>query len=197
MVLLSRSCKGHCIAPPSLISLCHKICMSQKGISPWPWRRNGEAANLQRPYTVHPLPTDLQMPTSEDVNKCSHIKSRKGVSNITAVRCLLLLTTLQLYRLPPPLSPPVSNSSYLFTRCQPVCQLLYSTTVLFKALYCKIKILFFMYYLCETIINLLQYSTIADCVSWIPRLTLLDLGTNWTYKRILRMELVWMWKIYC
>ena len=47
-----------------------------------------------------------------------------------------------------------------------------------------------MYYLCETIINLLQYSTIADCVSWVPRLTLLDLRTNWTYKRTLRMELV-------
>ena len=34
---------------------------------------------------------------------------------------LLLLTTLQLYHLPPPLPPPVSNSSCLFTRCQPLC----------------------------------------------------------------------------
>ena len=28
-----------------------------------------------------------------------------------------------------------------------------------------------------------QYSTtVADCVSWVPRLTLLDLGTNWSYE---------------
>ena len=34
---------------------------------------------------------------------------------------LLLPTILQLYHLPPPLPPPVSSSSYLFTRCQPLC----------------------------------------------------------------------------
>ena len=33
---------------------------------------------------------------------------------------LLLLMTLQLYHLPPPLSPPVSNSFCLFTWCQPL-----------------------------------------------------------------------------
>lgn len=27
-----------------------------------------------------------------------------------------------------------------------------------------------------------QSSTIADCASWVPRPTLLDLWTNWTYK---------------
>ena len=32
--------------------------------------------------------------------------------------CFLLLMTLQLYHLPPPLPPPVSNSSCLSTRCQ-------------------------------------------------------------------------------
>ena len=31
---------------------------------------------------------------------------------------------------------------------------------------------------------------IADCVSWVPSLTLLDLGTNWTYQRALGTELV-------
>ena len=71
----------------------------------------------------------------------------------------------------------------------PVCQLLYCTTVLLKVLYCKIKnvflCLFFMYYLCEKYYKpiTVQYY-IADCVSWVPRLTLLDLQTSWAYKRI-------------
>ena len=56
------------------------------------------------------------------------------------------------------------------------------TTVLFKVLYCKIKtfslffVFFLMYYLCEKYYKpiTVQYY-IADCVSWVPRLTLLDL----------------------
>ena len=67
------------------------------------------------------------------------------------------------------------------------CQLLCYTTVLFKVLYCKIKniffifCLFFMYYLCEKYYKpiTLQYY-IVDCVSWVPRLTLLDSQTTWT-----------------
>ena len=72
-----------------------------------------------------------------------------------------------------------------------VCQLLYCTTVLFKVLYCKIKNVFFILCVCflwfffnvkNTIkpITVLYY--IADCVSWVPRLTLLDLQTHWTYE---------------
>ena len=59
------------------------------------------------------------------------------------------------------------------------------TTVLFKVLYCKIKnvyflCLFFTYYLREKYYKPIpvQYYR-ADCVSWVPRLTLLDLRTNW------------------
>ena len=33
---------------------------------------------------------------------------------------------------------------------------------------------------------------IANCVSWVPRLILLDLRTTWTYECALRMELVCM-----
>ena len=83
-------------------------------------------------------------------------------------------------------------------------QPLYCTTVLFKVLYCKIKNVFFifcvflMYYLCEKYYKpiIVQYY-IANCVSWVPRLTLLDLQTNWTYERTLRMELVCIWGTYC
>ena len=104
---------------------------------------------------------------------------------------LLLLTILQLYYLPPPPSPPVSNSSCLFTRCQP----LYAsccTVLLYFSRYCSVRLkmfylFIFMYYLCEKYYKpiTVQYY-IADCVSWIPRLTLLDLQTNWTDERALR-----------
>ena len=42
---------------------------------------------------------------------------------------------------------------------------------------------FFMYYLCEKYYKVItvQYY-IADCVGWVPRLTLLDLLSNWIYK---------------
>ena len=56
------------------------------------------------------------------------------------------------------------------------CHLMYcTTTVLFKILYCKIKYfsVFFMYYLCEKYYK--PITVIADCVSGVPSLTLLDL----------------------
>ena len=55
-----------------------------------------------------------------------------------------------------------------------------------------------MYYLCEKYYKpiTVQYY-VADCVSWVPRLTLLDLWTNWIYKCTLRMELVHMYGTYC
>ena len=48
-----------------------------------------------------------------------------------------------------------------------------------------------MYYFCEKYYKpiTVQYY-IADCVSWVSRLTLLDLQTNWTYKGTLRTECV-------
>ena len=68
--------------------------------------------------------------------------------------------------------------------------------VLSKVLYHNIKnvffiFLFFMYCLCEKYYKPISVY-IADCVSWVPRLTLLDLWTNWTYKYSLGMELVHM-----
>ena len=47
-----------------------------------------------------------------------------------------------------------------------------------------------MYYLCEKYYKLItvQYY-IADCVSWVPRLTL---WTNWTYGRSPVMEVICM-----
>ena len=91
------------------------------------------------------------------------------------------------------------NFSCLFTQCQP----LYASccTVLpYFSRYCTVRLkcfifcvcLFFMYYLyekyCKPIITVQYY--IADCVSWVPKLTLLDLRTNWTYECVLGTELV-------
>ena len=53
---------------------------------------------------------------------------------------LLLLTVIHLYQLPPLLLPPVSSSSWLFTRCQPLCTI--CSTVPFKVMCCKIKNVF-------------------------------------------------------
>ena len=48
------------------------------------------------------------------------------------------------------------------------------------------KNMLLMYYLCEKYYKpiIVQYY-IAYCVSWVPKLTLLDLQTNWTYEHVL------------
>ena len=62
---------------------------------------------------------------------------------------ILLLTILQLYHLSPPLPTSVSNSSCLFTRCQPL-YVSYWTILLYFSGYCTVRLkrflcLFFMY----------------------------------------------------
>ena len=62
---------------------------------------------------------------------------------------ILLLTILQLYRLSPPLPTPVSNSSCLFTRCQPLYASCWTILLYFSG-YCPVRLkrflcLFFMY----------------------------------------------------
>ena len=59
---------------------------------------------------------------------------------------------------------------------------------MFSLLLC---LFFYVYIVCvKSIVNLLQYST--DCVSWVPRLTLLDLQTDWIYEYAPNSELVFM-----
>ena len=120
---------------------------------------------------------------------------------------LLLLMTLQLYHFLPPIFPPVSNSSCLYTSCQPLyascCTVLlyfsrYSTVRLkncfFFVLYvfvCFLMCLFFVYYLCEKYFkSVTTQDYVVDCVGWILKPTLLNLETNWTYKHALGMELM-------
>ena len=107
---------------------------------------------------------------------------------------LLLLKILQLYHFSPPLLPPITllDHSLNASPWKPA-------TVLIQVLYCKIKkilnllcFLAFVYYVCEMYYKLIttQYY-IANCVSWVPRLTLLNLWTNWTYLRM------WSWNRTC
>ena len=95
------------------------------------------------------------------------VSSTSGMSEIVVCLHLLLLTILQLYHLSPPLLPPVSSSSCLFTGCQPLYASCCTILLLFKVLYCKIKNVFFIFCVCFICIicvksssNLLQYSTI-------------------------------------
>ena len=85
------------------------------------------------------------------------------------------------------------------------CQLLYCTTVLLKVPHCRVKNVFFIFcacffmdYLCEKYYKpiTVQYY-IADCVSWVPRLTLLDSWKKWADKHALQMELICMQGTYC
>ena len=58
---------------------------------------------------------------------------------------------------------------------------------------CTLLFVFVFMHLWETCyksMTVLYY--IANCVSWVPRLTLLDVGTNWTYECTLGMDRVCM-----
>ena len=99
---------------------------------------------------------------------------------------LLLPPVLRLYSLPPPCPPSSATllaSSFNASPCMPSC----CTVLLYFSRHCTVRLqmfylcLFFMYYLCEQFYKpiTVQYS-IASCVSWVRRLTLLYLWTNWT-----------------
>ena len=77
------------------------------------WRR----ATVSRRYSK-PLHTNLQVANSQRYEHASH--QHQAWVTLQLALCLLLLTMLQLYHLPPPLPPPVSNSSCLFTWGQPL-----------------------------------------------------------------------------
>ena len=90
----------------------------------------------------------------------------------------------------PTSSPSSNNSACLFIHCQPLYASWY-TPLLFKVLDYKILnvsfSVFLMHYLCEKYYKpiTVQYY-VASCVSWVPRLTLLDLWTNQPYELTLR-----------
>ena len=71
-------------------------------------------------------------------------------------------------------------------------------TVRLKKFFVFVFMYVYMYHSCKNYYKpiAVQYY-IAGCVSWVPRLTLLDLQTNWSYECTLRMELDHVYKTYC
>ena len=102
-------------------------------------------------HTGSPLHTNLQVLNFERC-KCVFHQHQAWVKLQLALP-LLLLMILQLCHLPPPLPPPVSDSSCLFTPCQPLYDS--CTALLYFSRSYKIKTvlfifcLLFMSYLCE------------------------------------------------
>ena len=115
-------------------------------------------------------------------------------------------TILQLCHLPPPVLPLVNNFSCLLTGRQPLeascCTILLFfwryRTAGWKMFSLFFVLVFFMDYLCEKCHrpSAIPYY-IAVCVSWVPRLTLLDSWTNWAHKHALQMEHICSQGIYC
>ena len=87
-----------------------------------------------------------------------------------------------------------SLTACLFTQRQTLYAS-YCTVLPNVSRYCTIRLkkffAFLMFYLCEKYYKTItvQYC-ISHCAGWVPRLTLLDLQTNWTCKCALKMELI-------
>ena len=139
--------------------------------------------------------------TFKDADVCSvNVRSKWNCSLLSVSYCYWSFSSAVSHLLSLLQSVTLLTCSIDTSPCIPA---LYCTTVLFKVLYCKIKnVLFFafvfMCYLYEKYYKLIivEYC-IADCVSQVPRLTLLDLRTSWTYECTLKMELFRMSETYC
>ena len=124
--------------------------------------------------TVSPLHTILQVANLQRYERaCGSIKEPEPVPSMTGVSEIAACPPSPIANDPSAPPSPTSSLSSSKQLClpahlmpAPVCQLLYSTTILFKVLYCKIKSLFFILCICLCIIcvksirSLLRYSTI-------------------------------------
>ena len=117
------------------------------------------------------------------------------------VLCLLLLrnsvgwqsSTIFTLSISTPCPPPISKFYCLFARCQLLYASSYTVLLCFSRYYRLKFFVFICFHVLFLWIVLWTYHStyyIADCVSWIPRLTLLNLQTNWAYGRTLVMELI-------
>ena len=115
--------------------------------------------------------------------------STSGLNEISAYLPSAIAEVFQLYHL---LSLFQSVTLLTCSSCQPLyvssCRILLCYTRYFPVrLKCVLYFcVCFMYYLCEKYyISIIVQYCIVDCVGWVPRLTLLDLWMNWTYKHAL------------
>ena len=150
-----------------------KYLILKVGVWSWFWETQRGASMVSSRSAVSLLHTDLQVENLQRRKRVFHQCQAEWHCSFPSVSCCWLSfssPTSQLLSL---------LQSFLPVRCQP----LYTsccTTVVFKVLSCKVKnVLFLCLSLCiicvKAIINLLQCSIyIPDCISWVPRLTLLD-----------------------
>ena len=115
----------------------------------------------------------------------THASSRVAVLLCTSLYSTVQSTGVQSLYFKPRMSRSKHKSSGDATCTPKERQLLnYTTTVLFKVLFCKLKnilsfVLVFMYYLCDKYYKpITEQYCIADHIRWVPRLTL------WTYKQV-------------
>ena len=109
-----------------------------------------KATNKTKRYKiiVSPLCTNLQVTklrcecASGSSKEPESLSSMSGRSEIAACSTSLLSRILQLYHLPPPLLPSVSNSSCLFTQHQSL-EASCCTVLLYFSRYCTVKLKMF------------------------------------------------------
>ena len=93
-------------------------------------------------YSVSPLHMNLQV---ANFQRCEHAFHQCQVwETLQPALCLLLLTIHQLYHLPPPLPPPGSSSSYLFTWCQTLYASCYPVLLYFSG-FCTVRLKCFIF----------------------------------------------------
>ena len=69
-----------------------------------------------------------KVPLHMNFQRCEHVFQQcQAWVKLQLALCFLLLMILQLYHLPPPLPPPITNSSCLFNPCMPAVVLYYCT----------------------------------------------------------------------
>ena len=104
----------------------------------------------------------FKLQTFKDTNMYSHVQSHQAWVTVQLALRLLLLMTLQLYHLPPPVPPPITllTCSLNANSCVPAVVLYYYT---FQGSQVKHVFFIFVGFLCiicvESIISLSQYST--------------------------------------
>ena len=167
-----KAVKQTCITHLENSDLCHKNMFLPFRLQTEQWVSG----------TVSLVPESLQVCELSKMQIC--VPSPLGTSE--TVPCLPFPIAIYPWALPSPASCPSTSrdSSCLFTWCQPLYASCCTVPLCFSRYYTlRLKMLYFcVCFLCsicvKSIINLfhipVQYY-IADCVSWVPRLTLLDL----------------------
>ena len=108
-----------------------------------------------------------------------YILSTSGMSETAACPPLLLLTKLQLYHLPPPLPPPVSNSSCLFIQCQPLFSSCCTVLLCFSR-FCTVGLKMFSLFFCACFL----YIIYMLCCAVLSHFSCIRLfATPWTIAR--------------